>query len=727
MNLRSFFLVLFFGVCLVSCLREADAPVLSPLGEEVAFTAHWASGNGSRTVIMENGTDIWWTPGESIHIFYGDADARFTSDNNDTVPVARFYGTLSVSTGTIEQGVSSQAFLAVYPYSNLNSSDGDSLSLSVSYEQQAFAGTFADKFFPAVARSTSLDLAFYNVCGGVRFCVVQEGVSRVVFHSLSASPMAGRVKVGFDEEGKPQVLRITEPVDSVVVHAPAGGFVPGVNYFAAFIPQEHSEGISVSLYAGLKKAYVEINRTICVKRSVFGVLDAVDDGWEYVGPELPAFIDFADSEVRRICVENFDGDQDGEINVDEAAAVNSIGTLFKGNGEIRFFNELSYFTGLSGIDASAFGNCSHLEEVTLPVSLVTIGASAFAGCSSLRKIDLTACAMLKTIGASAFSNAVAEDITIPAAVSSIGSKAFAPFKYVRLLAVNPPVISSDTFHSEARFGVPAEALKRYKTKKLSGTVWGNCANWIYSNDSFTYPPSLVDVSPTRKRLNLFGYTLDFIKVSPGSYTEGSNTVTISKAFWLSETEFTRALWMAVMYSDPSFFQATMDEAVNCPVTYVKWNELSSFISALNQLVPANYHLPTEAQWRFAAKGGTSSRNYTYSGSNTVGNVAWFKDNSECCLDTTGARRQQPNPVKKLAANELGFYDMSGNVAEWVSDYYGTSLPKGTDPTGPKSDSENRRVILGGDYLSADSGCKVSSRYFAKQDVLRANVGFRLAL
>jgi len=720
------FAVLLTG-CLSSCVREAGAPVLKPAGEEMVFTASWVEEQGSRTVVMENGTDIWWTPGESIHIFYGDASAQFTSVNKDTVACTSFYGILGVATGTMEQENPHRPFIGVYPYRESNTCDGESVSIEVAYEQQACAGTFADKFFPAVARSTSLDLAFYNVCGGVRFSIVHEGVNRVVFHSLDSCSMAGKVKVGFDDDNKPLILQCTESVDSVVVYAPAGGFIPGENYFAAFIPQEHAKGISVSLYAGLKKAYGEIAHPICVKRSVFGIRDAIDEGWEYVGPDLPPFIDFADSVVKRICVENFDLDGDGEVNYEEAASVDSLKTLFQNNREIRLFNELAYFTGLSEIQKEAFLNCSNLEEVVLPDGLVTIGESAFTGCSSLRKIDLSACTLLKTIGASAFKNAVSEDIVIPAAVNSIGSMAFAKIKYVRLLSVIPPTITSDTFNASARYGVPAESLKRYKTKKLSGTIWGKRVNWIYSNDTFSYPPSLVDVSPTRKRLNLFGYTLDFIKVSPGSYSEGGNSVTITEAFWLSETEFTRALWMAVKYDDPSFFQPTMEEGMNCPLTNVTWEGVNAFIPSLKELVPGNYHLPTEAQWRFAAKGGTSSRSYTYSGSNTVGNVAWYKDNSECCLDTTGARRQQPHPVKSKADNELGFYDMSGNVAEWVSDYYSTSMPKGTDPTGPKSDSENRRVTLGGDYLTADSGCKIAYRYYAKQDVLRANVGFRLAL
>lgn len=729
MSSRLYFFALISAVALVSCARDTDTIVSAGDGEFLVFSAGWADGYGSRTVLQDNGTDIWWTPSDEINIFFGDrASGKFISDNEEDAPVVDFSGYLPISVGSIETESPDLAYWAVYPYSETNSCDGQSVTLSVASEQVAAEGTFADKFFPAVARSKSFSLSFYNVCGGVRFSVVQEGVQRFVIHSRDSSALAGSVRVGFGDDGKPQLLDIDSPVDSVVVNAPEGGFVPGVRYFATLLPQVHEKGVTVSLYTGLKKAVREFEQSDTVKRSVIVRLDNVDDGIEYVGPELPPYIDFVDSEVRRICVENFDLDGDEQIGYEEAALVDGINTLFQNNGQIKSFNELAYFTGLSEIPAEAFLNCPGLEEIALPESILSVGANAFAGCSSLTKVKLDACSLLKTIGAAAFKDAIGEDITIPAAVTSIGSKAFAPFKYVRLLAEIPPTITSDTFNSEARFGVPHESLKRYKTKKLSGTIWNKCANWIYSNDSFCYPPSLKYNSETgRMVLNLFGYTLDFIKVSHGSYTDNGNTVTISKDYWLAETEFTRALWMAVKYDDPTFYKPTMDEGVNCPVTYVTWETVNSFICSLKQLVPGDYHLPTEAQWRFAAKGGNGGRNYTYSGSNSIEDVAWYTDNSSCCLDTTGARRKQPHPVKTKSKNELGFYDMSGNVAEWVSDYYSASTPQGTDPTGPASDSENRRVILGGAYFSYATNCKTTSRSYDKQDALLANVGFRLAL
>ena len=381
---------------------------------------------------------------------------------------------------------------------------------------------------------------------------------------------------------------------------------------------------------------------------------------------------------------------------------------------------------VASVGKYAFGSCTGLLSVVFPSALTAVGDYAFVGCSALQKVDLEPCAGLLTIGASAFSGCTGttgEDITLPASVTAVGSAALTPFKYVNVLGTTPPVIATDSFIGTARFGVPAQSLKTYK----NALNWKKYQNWIYPDTTFCYPPSMTQISADRRQLNLFGVTLDFIKVSAGQYTSGSKTVTLTKDYWLAEAELSRALWIAVMNADPSNFTPTMDIAIHCPVTRVSWEDVFTYISALNRLVPSTYRLPSEAEWEFAARGGNQSQGYTYSGGNVLADVAWYTANSKCCLDTTGAVRQQPHPYGERQANELGFYDMSGNVYEWVNDYWSTSAPSGTDPTGPVNDANKRRVMRGGDYISSEQFCTVSYRTYKKQGENGSNLGFRLAL
>lgn len=134
-------------------------------------------------------------------------------------------------------------------------------------------------------------------------------------------------------------------------------------------------------------------------------------------------------------------------------------------------------------------------------------------------------------------------------------------------------------------------------------------------------------------------------------------------------EVTQALWQAVMGSNPSNFWGDLRR----PVERVSWNECQMFISKLNQLTGKRFRLPTEAEWEFAARGGNQSRGYKYAGSNNLYNVAWYNDNSG---NTT-------HPVGMKSPNELGLYDMSGNVWEICQDWHGEySSGSQTNPSGP---------------------------------------------
>ena len=190
-------------------------------------------------------------------------------------------------------------------------------------------------------------------------------------------------------------------------------------------------------------------------------------------------------------------------------------------------------------------------------------------------------------------------------------------------------------------------------------------------------------------------------------------VTLSD-FSVGQTEVTQALWLAVMGTRPSEFTGDLNRPVEC----VTWSECQQFITKLNQITGKNFRMLTEAEWEYAARGGKKSQGYKYSGSNTLDDVAWYK---------TTATNYKTHPVAQKQSNELGLYDMSGNVNEWVSDCYnyGDTYPSEpqTNPTGP--DSGYYHIIRGGDYYSTQYQCRVSYRNF--ESYKNGKIGFRIAI
>ncbi len=253
------------------------------VGRELEFHAVWADDPGTRTVLQSDGTSVWWTPREKINVFYGNKfSGTFISTNTSNQAQVFFLGGLKVLTGTAEQGNEASAYWAVYPYDASNTCDGQSVTLAVPSEQTSMQGSFADKQFPAVATSQSLDLAFYNVCGGARFSVSQEGIQSVTFKSNNGEALAGTVKVGFDSDGYPEVKSVINGTSEVKVTAPSGGFVPGMYYFAAFLPQTLSRGLSMRFETTNLYAIYSIENSITVNRSRFGKLDEKDKGLSFI-------------------------------------------------------------------------------------------------------------------------------------------------------------------------------------------------------------------------------------------------------------------------------------------------------------------------------------------------------------------------------------------------------------------------------------------------------------
>jgi formylglycine-generating enzyme required for sulfatase activity len=190
----------------------------------------------------------------------------------------------------------------------------------------------------------------------------------------------------------------------------------------------------------------------------------------------------------------------------------------------------------------------------------------------------------------------------------------------------------------------------------------------------------------------------------------AHSVTLSD-YYIGKYEVTQAQWRAVMGNNPSYFKGD-----NLPVEYVHWDDVQEFITKLNSMTGKQYRLPTEAEWEYAARGGNSSMGYKYSGSNAAGNVAWYEDNSNESTHVVGTK----------SPNELGIYDMSGNVFEWCSDWYGDySSSAQTNPQGPSSGSD--RVIRGGSWNDGTRAVRVSFRIDIAPSYENFAVGFRLVL
>ena len=187
-------------------------------------------------------------------------------------------------------------------------------------------------------------------------------------------------------------------------------------------------------------------------------------------------------------------------------------------------------------------------------------------------------------------------------------------------------------------------------------------------------------------------------------------VTLS-SFSIGKYEVTQEEWEVVMGSNPSKFKGAKR-----PVEQVSWDDCQEFIRKLNEITGRAYRLPTEAEWEFAARGGTKSKDYKYAGSDNLGSVAWYDDNSRSTTHEVG----QKDP------NKLGLYDMSGNVWEWCQDWYGSYSPSNqTNPTGAITGSS--RVYRGGSWRFNAGLFRVWRRYYDTPSFQNSDLGLRLAL
>ena len=388
------------ALVLASCAKEqfSESLVAQP-GQELTITATIGDPE-TRTERASDGS-VLWSPGDQISLFYGsgtDGGSCFTSQNTETAKVANFTGTIGVITGGNDVSVEDTYFWATYPYNATASCDGTSVTTVLPSEQVATPDTFADDLFPSIGRSQGLNMAFYNICGGLKFTVSEEGIKSVTLKGNNGEKIAGRITVGFGEDERPAVTGIADGSETITVSAPAGEtFEVGRAYYIVFVPTTFESGFTLTFSKGYAEATYERAKKTTIKRSSFGTLTTPDAGLEWT----MLYVQIPDENFKAYMVQNFDTNGNGVLDFDEAEAVKSI-DIYQSNitslEGVEFCKNLTYLkcgsNQLISLDVShntelTYLSCPSNQLTSLDVSQNTALEELFCYNNQLTSLDVS--------------------------------------------------------------------------------------------------------------------------------------------------------------------------------------------------------------------------------------------------------------------------------------------------------------------------------------------------
>ena len=228
--------------------------------------------------VVEEGVHVFWEPGDEIAVFMGEQSAKFTTDITAATGTATFKGTFGDATWPEDLDL-----WAVYPFSEDAVFDGETITTTLPSEQVAREGSFGKDMNLAIAHSNSSTLQFYNVGGGIRFSVTEEGIKKVMFEGLSGEIISGKVKIGMDENGKPEVREVTGGSQFITLLPPDGSetFQKDTWYYIVAIPGSLEGGYKLRFYKDSDYARKVSEKAVVIKRSIFGNVEKADDGIEY--------------------------------------------------------------------------------------------------------------------------------------------------------------------------------------------------------------------------------------------------------------------------------------------------------------------------------------------------------------------------------------------------------------------------------------------------------------
>ena len=269
---------LFFGLVailgLIGCSRnqEIDVP-----DANLSLFARTESPADTKTVV-EDGVHVYWEPGDEIAVFMGEKAAKFTTDITAASGTASFKGSFGDATSPDDLDL-----WAVYPFSEDAVFDGETITTTLPSEQVAREGSFGKDMNLAIAHSSGTTLPFYNVGGGIRFSVTEEGIKKVMFEGLSGEIITGKVKIGLDENGKPVVKEVTGGSQFITLLPPSGKetFEKDTWYYIVAIPGALEGGYKLRFYKDSDYARKVSEKAVTIKRSIFGNIEKADMGIEY--------------------------------------------------------------------------------------------------------------------------------------------------------------------------------------------------------------------------------------------------------------------------------------------------------------------------------------------------------------------------------------------------------------------------------------------------------------
>ena len=421
-----YILLAFAALAMSACARNVEPT--EPEGIQMTFTAYQEGHDATKSTVQNGGTQVYWEPGDEIKVFFNGSSGRFTSQNTENATSATFTGTLPVVVGGNEgAGITTKTW-GLYPYRADAALDGDAMVTTLPAAQTGRAGSFAKNTNITLAHSEGYGLAFYNVCGGLRFSLTQEGVKEVVFQGQNDEDIAGKVKLAF-VDGVPSVQEIIEGQKSITLTAPGGGtFQTGQWYYIVALPGSLSNGFKMTFNTDTQYATLKSSGAKTIKRGIFGSLTDADEdlifkdkeGGDEPNPE--DLIQFKDLSAKYACVEKYDTDGDGAVSIEEAEAADSFNGLFTNWKGVVSFDEISYFKNVHSIDG-VFNGCNKLVSITIPENITRLGNDAFNGCSSLISVSLPS--SLTEIWSGAFQGCSSlSAIEIPSAVRLLGSRVF---------------------------------------------------------------------------------------------------------------------------------------------------------------------------------------------------------------------------------------------------------------------------------------------------------------